>query len=225
MMMLTRIKFCGMTRREDVIMAADVGAGAVGFMFWPQSPRAISPEDARALVRFMPPFLAMIGVFVDQSAADILSIARFVGLTSVQLHGRETPADAAALDGQAGHVIKAIGEPGQDLHVEAASWPEPVVLLVDAIDPAQRGGTGRRADWHAAASLARSRRVILAGGLRPENVGEAVRQVRPYAVDVASGVEVRPGIKDHARMRAFADAVRAVDIAAAGVAAASGTSS
>jgi phosphoribosylanthranilate isomerase len=165
----------------------------------------------------MPPFLAMIGVFVDHAPAEILEIARFVGLTSVQLHGRETPVDASALDGQAGHVIKAIGEPGQDLLIEAERWPERVVLLVDAIDPAQRGGTGQRADWQAAATLARSRRVILAGGLRPENVGEAVRQVRPYAVDVASGVELRPGIKDHARMRAFADAVRAVDIAAAGV--------
>ena len=225
--MMTRIKFCGMTRREDVIMAADVGAGAVGFMFWKQSPRAVTPEEARGLVRLMPPFLAMIGVFVDQPVEEIREIVRFVGLTAVQLHGRETPVDAAALDGHAGHVIKAIGEPGQDLMTQASSWPEQVVMLVDAIDPQQRGGTGRRADWTAAAALARTRRVILAGGLRPDNVGEAVRLVRPYAVDVASGVEARPGIKDHARMRAFADAVRAVDIAGAGTgtSSASGTSS
>jgi phosphoribosylanthranilate isomerase len=214
--MLTRIKFCGMTRREDVIMAADVGAGAVGFMFWKQSPRAITPEDARALVRMMPPFLAMIGVFVDQPIDEVREVVKFVGLTAVQLHGRETPADAAALDGHAGHVIKAIGEPDQDLLTQAAIWPEPRVLLVDAIDPTLRGGTGRRADWHAAATLARTRRVILAGGLRPDNVGEAVRTVRPYAVDVASGVEARPGVKDHARMRAFAEAVRAVNIISAG---------
>jgi phosphoribosylanthranilate isomerase len=210
--MTTRLKFCGLTRREDVIMAADVGAGAIGLQFWKQSPRAITPEEARALVRMMPPFLAMIGVFVDQPVDDIREIVRFVGLTAVQLHGRESAADAAALDGHAGHVIKAIGDPDLDLMTQAAAWPEPRVLLVDAIDPALRGGTGRRADWNAAATLARTRRVILAGGLRPDNVGEAVRQVRPYAVDVASGVEVRPGIKDHARMRAFADAVRAVDI-------------
>jgi phosphoribosylanthranilate isomerase len=215
--MLTRIKFCGLTRREDVIMAADVGAGAIGLQFWKQSPRAISPEEARALVRMMPPFLAMIGVFVDQPIDEIREIVKFVGLTAVQLHGRETQAEAAALDGDAGHVIKAIGDPDQDLMAQAAAWPEPRVLLVDAIDPQLRGGTGRRADWHAAATLARTRRVILAGGLRPDNVGQAVRQVRPYAVDVASGVEARPGIKDHARMRAFADAVRAVEIADAGI--------
>jgi phosphoribosylanthranilate isomerase len=211
-MMMTRIKFCGLTRLEDVIMAVDVGAGAVGFNFWPHSSRAITPDNARALVRMMPPFLAMIGVFVDQPVEEIREIVRFVGLTAVQLHGRETPADAAALDGHAGHVIKALGEPGQDLVSAAAQWPQRVVLMVDAIDPQQRGGTGTRADWTAAAALARQRQVILAGGLRPENVGEAVRQVRPYAVDVASGVELRPGIKDHARMRAFADAVRAVEI-------------
>jgi phosphoribosylanthranilate isomerase len=209
---MTRIKFCGMTRREDVIMACDVGAGAVGFNFWPRSSRAITPEAARALARITPPFMAMIGVFVDQPVAEIKEIVRFVGLTAVQLHGRETPADAAGLDGDAGHVIKAVGEPGEDIVSTATAWPERVVLMVDAIDPAQRGGTGGRADWAAAAQLARLRRVILAGGLRPDNVGEAVRQVRPYAVDVASGVELRPGIKDHARMRAFADAVRAVEI-------------
>jgi phosphoribosylanthranilate isomerase len=214
-MMTTRIKFCGITRREDVIMAADVGAGAVGFNFWGGSSRRVTPEEARTLVRFTPPFLAMIGVFVDQPIDEIREIVRFVGLTAAQLHGRETPSDAAALDGHAGHVIKAIGEPGQDLLAAAATWPERVVLLVDAIDPQQRGGTGARADWNAAAMLARTRRVILAGGLRPDNVEEAVRRVRPYAVDVASGVELRPGIKDHARMRAFADAVRAVDISAA----------
>jgi phosphoribosylanthranilate isomerase len=105
-----------------------------------------------------------------------------------------------------------MGEPGQDLLSAAAEWPERVVLMVDAIDPQQRGGTGTRADWTAAAALARQRQVILAGGLRPENVGEAVRQVRPYAVDVASGVELRPGVKDHVRMRAFAEAVRGVEI-------------
>jgi phosphoribosylanthranilate isomerase len=206
---MTRIKFCGMTRREDVIAAADVGAGAVGFIFWPSSPRAITPEQAQALVRIVPPFLATVGVFVDQAAEDVRRIAEFVGLSTIQLHGRETPEYAAQFDG---HVIKAIGEPDQDLATAAALWPEKIALLVDAIDPQRRGGTGARADWSAAAALARTRRVILAGGLRPDNVGEAVAQVQPYAVDVSSGVESRPGIKDHARMRAFADAVRSARV-------------
>jgi len=202
---MARIKFCGMTRREDVIMAADLGAGAVGFIFWPKSPRAVTPEQARALVRVLPPFLAVVGVFVDQPIAEIQEVVRFVGLSAVQLHGNETPADAAQFDR---HVIKAIGERDQDLIATAAEWPERVVLLVDAIDRDQRGGTGARSDWTAAATLARSRQVILAGGLRPENVAEAITHVQPYAVDVSSGVELRPGIKDHARMQAFADAVR-----------------
>jgi phosphoribosylanthranilate isomerase len=205
---MTRIKFCGLTRREDVMMAADLGAGAVGFIFWPKSPRAVTPEQARALVRVLPPFLAVVGLFVDQPIAEIQEVVRYVGLTAVQLHGRETPADAAAFDR---HVIKAIGEPGQDVIAEAAAWPERVVLLVDAIDPRQRGGTGVRADWTAAATLARTRQVILAGGLKPENVAEAIGQVRPYAVDVSSGVELSPGIKDPAKMQAFADAVRAAE--------------
>jgi phosphoribosylanthranilate isomerase len=205
---MTRIKFCGMTRLEDVIMACDLGAGAAGFIFWPSSPRAVTPEQARAIVRVMPPFMAMIGVFVDQPAADVRAIAQFVGLTGVQLHGRETPAYAAAFES---HVIKAIGEPGEDLQATAAAWPERFVLMVDGITPQQRGGTGARADWTGAATLARARRVILAGGLRPDNVGEAVSRVQPYAVDVASGVELRPGIKDHARMLAFAEAVRAAE--------------
>ncbi len=209
---MTRIKFCGMTRREDVIAAADVGAGAVGFIFWPSSPRAVTPEQAQALVRIVPPFLATVGVFVDQPAADVQRIAEFVGLSTVQLHGRETPDYAAGFEGQGRHVIKAIGEQDEDLAGAAARWPEKIVLLVDGIDPQRRGGTGTRADWSAAAALARARRVILAGGLRPDNVGEAVAQVQPYAVDVSSGVESKPGIKDHARMRAFADAVRSARI-------------
>jgi phosphoribosylanthranilate isomerase len=206
---MTRIKFCGLTRLDDVIMAADLGAAAVGFNFWPKSPRAVTPEQARRLVRALPPFLATVGVFVDRPVHEIQEIVRFVGLTAVQLHGRETPAEAAAFDG---HVIKALGERGQDLGAAAAEWPERYVLLVDAIDPSQRGGTGERADWNGAASLARARRVILAGGLSADNVGEAIRRVHPYAVDVASGVESRPGVKDHARMQAFADAVRAAAV-------------
>jgi phosphoribosylanthranilate isomerase len=205
---MTRVKFCGMTRREDVIMAADLGAGAVGFIFWPKSPRAVTPEQARALARVLTPFTGVVGLFVDQPIAEIQEIVKFVGLSAVQLHGHETPLDAAAFDG---HVIKAIGERDQDLIATAAAWPERVVLLVDGIDPQQRGGTGTRADWTAAATLARTRRVILAGGLNPDNVADAIRQVQPYAVDVSSGVEQRPGIKDHVRMQAFADAVRSVE--------------
>lgn len=202
----TLVKFCGMTRREDVVFAADLGAAAVGFVLWPRSPRAVTPDQARDLVRALPPFTAAVGVFVDEPPERVREIVQFAGLTVAQLHGRETP-DMLPVIG--GRVIKALGEPDADLLADAARWPDAVTLLVDAVDPEQRGGTGREADWARAADLARTRRVVLAGGLRPENVAAAIARVAPFAVDVASGVEAGPGVKDHARMTAFIDAVRA----------------
>lgn len=201
----TLVKFCGMTRREDVLHAADLGAAAVGFVLWPRSARAVTPEQARDLVRALPPFIAAVGVFVDEPPERVREIVQFAGLSVAQLHGRETPEMLATIGGR---VMKAIGEPGADLITEGARWPAHVTLLVDAVDPERRGGTAHAADWDRAAALARTRRVVLAGGLRPENVAEAIARVAPFAVDVASGVEARPGVKDHARMTAFIDAVR-----------------
>jgi phosphoribosylanthranilate isomerase len=196
------MKFCGITRVEDAWAAADLGAAAIGFVFAPSSPRAIAPEAARAIAATLPPFLQRVGVFVDLPIADVRRIADAVGLDAVQLHGRETPADAAAWP----RVIKALAR-DRDPLVEAAAWPETVTLLVDAATGDAPGGTGQLADWPAAAALARQRRLVLAGGLTAENVGDAIAIVRPYAVDVSSGIEVRPGEKSVARMRAFARAV------------------
>ena len=199
------MKFCGITSVEDAFAAADCGADAIGFVFAPSSPRAIAPDVARAIGRRLPPFLHRVGVFVDMSPADVRTIASRVGLDAVQLHGRETPADAAVAWPR---VIKALARQG-DLLAQAAAWDEDVTLLVDAATGDAPGGTGQLADWPAAAALARRRRLVLAGGLTADNVGEAIAIVRPYAVDVSSGIETRPGEKSAARMRAFADAVEA----------------
>lgn len=197
------IKFCGFTRTEDAWAAADAGAAAVGFVFAPSSPRAVTPETARTIGRSLPPFLQRVGVFLDVPAAEVRAIAAFAELDVVQLHGRESVQDAATVWPR---VIKALAR-GRDLVEQAQDWSDEVTLLVDAATGEAPGGTGELADWPAAAALARTRRVVLAGGLTAENVGEAIRVVRPYAVDVSSGIETRPGIKSASRMRAFAWAV------------------
>jgi phosphoribosylanthranilate isomerase len=193
------VKICGITRLEDAQAAVDAGAQALGFVFWPASPRFIEPARARAIVAELPPFVTAVGVFVNQPVEHVFGVAAAVGLGAVQLHGDERPADAARL---ARPVIKAIPV-GAGNDVDLAEWPARVLLLLDVHDPVKRGGTGRTVDWSAAAAIAATRRSMLAGGLTPENVGEAVRRVRPFGIDVSSGVEQAPGIKDHDRMRAL----------------------
>ena len=185
--------------------AVEAGADAIGLVFWPSSPRAVSVAQARDIVRRLPALVTAVGVFVNQARQDVEAAAAAVGLSAVQLHGDEA---AEAFANLALPVIKAIGS-----RQEAAvlgEWPE-ATLLVDAVDPVRRGGTARVADWEYAARVARRRPLILAGGLMPENVGAAIRAVRPWAVDVSSGVELAPGIKDVDRMAAFCRAVRATE--------------
>jgi phosphoribosylanthranilate isomerase len=203
--MLPRIKICGITRAEDAQLAADLGAWAVGFIFWPGSARVIEPRRARDIVRALPPFVTPVGVFVNQPAADVEEIAGFVHLGAVQLHGDERPAMARGLSHR---VIKAVPLDADGRALGLDDWPDTLVLL-DAHDPVRRGGTGRAIDWNAAAAVARTRPIVLAGGLTAENVGEAVAQVRPAAIDISSGVEAAPGLKDHMRMRALFAAVAA----------------
>jgi phosphoribosylanthranilate isomerase len=147
-------------------------------------------------------------VFVNAPVEEIRAVVGIVGLDVVQLHGDEGP-DVARKVG--GRVVKALGRRETDLVAAADAWPEDVLLLVDAVDPSRRGGTGELADWTGARRLASGRRVVLAGGLTAENVGDAIRAVAPYAVDVSSGIEASPGVKDRARMRAFMDAVTRVE--------------
>jgi phosphoribosylanthranilate isomerase len=196
------IKICGITRVEDARAAVDAGARALGFVFWRDSPRFIDPYRARRIVSTLPAFVTPVGLFVNQPLEFVTGVATLVRLGAVQLHGDETVEYAKAVHTP---VIKAltIGGIGID------AWPERVTLLLDAHDPARRGGTGVTIDWSAAQAIAERRRVLLAGGLTPDNVAEAIARVRPYGVDVSSGVERSAGVKDHDRMKSFCEAVHA----------------
>lgn len=190
-----RIKICGLTRRADVAAAVEAGAWAVGCVLWPGSARAVTPAQARVLMEDVPAHVKRVGVVVDASVADARAVCEAAGLTTIQLHGGEDPAPflAAGLD-----VIKAVSlESDADLE-RAAALPAGVLVLVDAADPVRRGGTGQRADWPRAAALAARRPVLLAGGIRPGNIGGAIAAVNPWGVDVSSGVESAPGLKDTA---------------------------
>jgi phosphoribosylanthranilate isomerase len=193
------IKICGITRLEDAEAAVAGGAAAIGFIFWPGSPRYIDPHRARAIAAALPPFVTPVGVFVNQPLHEVNGVASLVRLGVVQLHGDETPAFAAAVSRP---VLKAV-------HVGdgIAGWPTRVRLLLDVHDPVARGGTGRTIDWAAAADIAARRDIVLAGGLTPRNIADAIARVRPFGVDVSSGVECAPGIKDHERLRALFEAV------------------
>jgi phosphoribosylanthranilate isomerase len=199
------VKICGITRGEDAVLAAELGATWVGFVFWPKSPRFVTRAAAADILATLPAHVTGVGVFVDQPAADVDATAAQVGLGSVQLHGDENPA-AYRVGGR--RVIKALRLASESNASAADPVPRDVTLLVDAFDPVRMGGTGRQVDWTVAAAIARRRPTILSGGLRAENVQEALARVGPYALDVSSGIESTPGIKDPARMRAFFDAVR-----------------
>ena len=199
------VKICGITRLEDAEVAIAAGARALGFVFWSDSPRFIDPYRARAIVALVPPFVTTVGVFVNQPLEDVSRIAALVRLSAVQLHGDESPTYAASL---ARPVVKAM--PLGDSTPDLDPWPSRVTILLDAHDPIKRGGTGRTVDWLAASTIARRRRTILAGGLAPENVAEAVARVRPFGIDVSSGVEKSPGIKDHTRIDALFEALDAL---------------
>ena len=200
------VKICGITRAEDARLAASLGATAIGFIFWPSSPRAISPLRARAIVDALPASVTTVGVFVNAGRDEIEAAADEANLQAVQLHGDETPDLARSLSRR---VIKAIPLTG-DIDERVNEWPG-TMLLLDAHDAARRGGTGRVVDWDRAAAIARTHDIILAGGLGPGNVADAVARVRPAGIDVSSGVESSPGIKDPGKLRALFDALAGME--------------
>jgi phosphoribosylanthranilate isomerase len=199
-----RVKICGLTRPDDAALAVSLGASALGFIFWPSSPRHVSVEVAQAMSRATPAFVTRVGVFVNTPAAEVADVVARVGLDVVQLHGDERLDHYADVGAR---IVKVVSLEGDDDVEQAMSLPVEVTPLVDAVDRARRGGTGRVADWQRAGRVAALRPLILAGGLTAGNIADAIRQVRPWAVDTSSGVESAPGIKSADRLREFFQAI------------------
>jgi phosphoribosylanthranilate isomerase len=206
--MPTRVKICGITRPEDGLAAARAGAHAIGLVVRPASPRDVSVAQAQAVVAALPPLVSVVGLFVDAGRERIADVLSRVPLDLVQFHGAE-PADECHSYGR--RYLKALHvREGVDLAAQAAAYHDAAGLLLDAFVPGVPGGSGRTFDW-AAVPACLPRPLLLAGGLDAGNVAAAVRRVRPWAVDVSSGVESAPGIKDAGRIEAFMQAVRQVD--------------
>jgi phosphoribosylanthranilate isomerase len=208
---MARVKVCGITNLEDALAALEAGAEMLGFNFYARSPRCVSPDEARRVVERLPEGVECVGVFVNEAApGEVERVAREACVGAVQLHGDETPEFCRALRGLT--TIKAL-RVGPDFTTEAAAAFHTDAVLLDAYVAGEWGGTGHTFDW----ALARRTReavprLFLAGGLRPDNVAEAVAAVRPFAVDVCSGVETSPGRKSLQLMRRFVERVRGVDI-------------
>lgn len=204
---MVRVKICGITNAADALAAVEAGANLLGFNFYERSPRFVAAEEAAKIRRQLPRKIEAVGIFVNASPADVTALRKAVKLDAAQLHGDESPETAAEIARQL-PVIKAF-RVEEDFRLAALDeYPEAFAFLFDAAHTGQYGGTGRTTDWDAARRAAVDRRIILAGGLKVENVAAAVRIVRPYGVDVASGVESKPGKKDHGRLREFIQEVR-----------------
>jgi phosphoribosylanthranilate isomerase len=202
---MTHIKFCGMTRPDDVALAGELGVYAAGFVFWEGSPRSIDVLTAARLINRLPASVMPVGVFVRPTREEIARAVEIAGIRVAQIHGTD---DLGLYADGAWHLWMAASLAADDL---APTVPAGVTVLLDTHDPERHGGTGRVIDWDAAGRIASRRRVLLAGGLTPSNVAEAIRRVRPYGVDVSSGIEERPGMKSSDAMRAFVTAVHAAD--------------
>jgi phosphoribosylanthranilate isomerase len=198
------VKICGITRLQDALASGEEGAAAVGFIFVRSSPRRISLEAASEIIRELPPFICPVGVFVNETRREVLDAIRRTGIRCLQLHGEEGPADTT------GYPVPVI----KSFHVSDAFDPSLIAsyslpaYLLDTSLPGMHGGTGKTFDWKKAQEASRFGRIILSGGITPENVGLAARAVGPYAIDVSSGVESSPGIKDRRRIRELFENLR-----------------
>jgi len=201
----TRIKICGITRAEDACVAVESGADAIGLVFYPPSPRNVSLEQARAIIAVIPPFVTIVGLFVDPAPDQVESVLRACSLGLLQFHGDEAPGFCSGFG--LPYIKAARVRPDSDLVQYLSPYHAASGWLLDAYHDRLYGGTGASFDWKLIPRYL-ARPVILSGGLTPENVGAAVRQVKPWAVDVSSGVESAKGIKDAAKVAAFIAGVR-----------------
>ncbi|ACD94934.1 phosphoribosylanthranilate isomerase [Trichlorobacter lovleyi] len=197
---MIKVKICGITSPEDALTAVEAGADALGFVFYKESPRHIFPEEAARIINLLPPFVQAVGLFVNEAPEIVNQVSRNCRLGLVQLHGDETPDYCRKIEQR---VMKAF-------RVRSLTCLDPIAdyrmsgCLLDAYSPSFYGGTGKSFNWEIAReAMTRGHRIVLAGGLTPDNVAEAIRQVRPYAVDVSSGVESAPGRKDADKVREF----------------------
>jgi phosphoribosylanthranilate isomerase len=196
--MNTRIKICGITRSEDAKTAAHLGVDALGFIFVEKSPRYIKPQDAAEIIRELPPFVSRVGVFIDESIENIVEICRIARIDTVQLHGSESPEFCSKVPFQ---VVKSISVK-EDTDISIIDTYKSFGILLDTWSSGMSGGTGKTFDWNIAKkACSRNEHIILAGGLGPSNIEDALQAVQPYGVDVNSGVEIRPGIKNPHKMR------------------------
>ncbi len=203
------VKICGITNIPDALAASEAGADAVGFIFYEGSPRFVSPETAREIARALPPSIVKVGVFVDAAEEDIQHAVVACGLSILQFHGNESPEDCTRFGLMS---MKAFRVRDESILPTLASYPTDAWLL-DACSGDKLGGSGATFNWELAVRARElGRPIFLAGGLTPENVAEAVRQVRPYGVDVSSGVENAPGRKNHDKVRAFVRAAKDVQL-------------
>jgi phosphoribosylanthranilate isomerase len=201
-----RIKICGVTRPEDAVMAAEAGADAIGLVFHPPSRRCVSEAQAARIVAALPPLVSAVGLFLDADAAQVRRVRSAVPLDLLQFHGNES---AAFCEQFGDRYIKAVGMAGGDAWAVAREHPAAAGLLLDGHPPGAAGGSGEAFDWHQ--SLPAEPRIIVAGGLRVDNVAEAVEAIRPWGVDCSSGVESAPGIKDRRSIAAFIEEVYRVE--------------
>jgi phosphoribosylanthranilate isomerase len=205
---MVRIKICGITNLEDALLATELGADALGFIFYPKSPRYVAPDTAREIIALLPPLVTSVGVFVDENVTVVQDLAAQVGLDWVQLHGQESPDYCRSLGRR---VIKGFRIKDESSLKDLEPFRGAVqAVLLDTYKKGQVGGTGETFDWLLAREAKQYGQIILAGGLTPENVAQAIKVAQPQAVDTASGTEAAPGKKDPEKLREFFSAVSGV---------------
>lgn len=207
---MVKVKFCGMTCAEDAQAAVALGVDAIGLVFYGRSPRAVTPNQAQLITAHLPPFVTVVGVFVNPTFAEVAHALQSVRLDCLQFHGDEDNSFCQQFNRPYIKVQRVIPS-AETINITSydEKYPQACAILLDSYDPQQWGGTGQKFDWQKTiAPTSAQKPLILAGGLTADNVAVALAVVKPYAVDVSSGIEVRPGVKDHAKMSAFLHAVR-----------------